>query len=54
MLAHFLQLLMMRLLLEDVPRETVDHTAAALLPLILGQPATFRQIGTPSLLSYHS
>ena len=45
MLAHFLRLLMRRLLLEDLPRESVDRSAAALLPLILAQPAAFHHIG---------
>lgn len=45
MLAHFLRLLMRRLLLEDLARESVDRAAAALLPLILAQPAAFQHIG---------
>ena len=48
MLAHFLRLLMRRLLLEDLPRESVDRSAAALLPLILAQPAAFHHIGAPT------
>ena len=48
-LAHFLQLLMRRLLLEDLPRESVDRSSAALLPLIIAQPAAFHFIGEGSV-----
>ena len=48
-LAHFLQLLMSRLLLEDLPRESVDRSSAALLPLIIAQPAAFHFIGEKSV-----
>lgn len=43
---HFLELLLRKLLLDDTPCELVETAADCLLPLLLSDLATYRQLCT--------
>jgi hypothetical protein len=44
--AHFQELLLRRLLLEDTPQDLVELSGVALLPLLLSEPSAFGPLST--------